>query len=253
MMAKIATAAELGFWKVGHRLFPERHALHIFHSDHYLRHNARRLEHLASLRIPVTGQKVLEVGAGIGDHSNYYIDRGCPITITEARPDSVKYLQKRFPAHDVQLLDLEAAKPPANGPFDIVHCYGLLYHLGNPDQALDFLGAHCQKTLLLETCVSFGDELDTHLISERQIDPSQAYSGTGCRPTRPWIFKKLGSLFEFVYCPETQPNLEEFPLDWTSPKQHLAPLSRAVFIASRTPIENPLLSAKLVPVQRRHE
>lgn len=46
-----------------------------FHSYDYLRHNARRLEHLASLGLPITGRSVLEVGAGIGDHSHFYIDR----------------------------------------------------------------------------------------------------------------------------------------------------------------------------------
>src|SRR5262245_59527575 len=40
-----------------------------FHSDSYRRHNARRLEHLASLRLAVAHATVLEVGAGVGDHS----------------------------------------------------------------------------------------------------------------------------------------------------------------------------------------
>jgi hypothetical protein len=34
-------------------------ALESFHSDHYLRHNARRLEHLATLNISVSGKRVL--------------------------------------------------------------------------------------------------------------------------------------------------------------------------------------------------
>ena len=46
-----------------------------FFHPQYVRHNARRLEHLASLRIPVVRMTVLEVGAGIGDHSHYYMDR----------------------------------------------------------------------------------------------------------------------------------------------------------------------------------
>src|SRR5438045_3527021 len=57
-----------------------------FHSWHYLRHTSRRLEHLASLSIPIFNTSVLEAGAGVGDHSHYYLDRGCQITITEARP-----------------------------------------------------------------------------------------------------------------------------------------------------------------------
>src|SRR5262249_51294506 len=73
-----------------------------FRSDGYLRHNARRLEHLASLQIPVAGLSVLEIGAGIGDHSHYYIDRDCVITITEARSENLEWLKKRYPTCKVQ-------------------------------------------------------------------------------------------------------------------------------------------------------
>ena len=37
------------------------------HSENYLRINGRRLEHLASLGLPLDGRTVLEVGAGLGD------------------------------------------------------------------------------------------------------------------------------------------------------------------------------------------
>jgi hypothetical protein len=70
-----------------------------FHTLHYLRHNARRLEHLASLQVPVAGKSVLEVGAGIADHSHYYMDRDCTITITEARKENLQYLKMRYRLH----------------------------------------------------------------------------------------------------------------------------------------------------------
>jgi SAM-dependent methyltransferase len=223
-----------------------------FHSDMYIRHTARRLEHLASLRIPVAGLSVLEVGAGIGDHTSYYLDRGCRITVSDARSENVDYIKKRFPACDVQLLDME--HPPAiqAGPFDLVHCYGLLYHLKNPEQALEFLGRSARKMLFLETCVSFGDTEAINDVGEVQSDPTQAWSGVGCRPTRPWLFRKLKGLFEYVYVPKTQPNHEEFPIDWTAPAKHEAPFSRAVFIASREKLDNPLLEPSLMPRQIRH-
>jgi SAM-dependent methyltransferase len=224
-----------------------------FHSLHYLRHNARRLEHLASLRIPMAGMSVLEIGAGIGDHSHYYMDRGCSITITEVRPENLKYLRMRYPRNNVQFLDMEHPHIVDGSPFDIVHCYGVLYHLNDPGKALEFLAQVTRKILLLETCVSFGETEDIHLISEDRADPSQARSGTGCRPTRPWLFKALRDLFEYVYVPKTQPNHEEFPLDWTAPEQHRAPFVRAIFIASRETLANELLTASLISRQVRHE
>jgi len=224
-----------------------------FHSDHYFRHNARRLEHLASLRIPVTGRTVLEVGAGIGDHSHYYTDRSCKVTMTEARPENLRWLKKRYPDHDVQLLDLEMPSPVPKSPFEHVHCYGTLYHLSNPLSALQFLGQSCSGMMFLETCVSFGSSSEINLVNERQSDPTQAFSGKGCRPTRRWIFETLQQLFTHVYIPKTQPNHEEFPLDWANPAKHHSILSRAVFIASRQPIQNDLLVPELIDVQVRHE
>jgi hypothetical protein len=101
-----------------------------FQSHDYLRHNSRRLEHLASLRIPVSGSRVLEVGAGIGDHSHYFLDRGCTLTVTEARPENLAALRARYPRVDVQALDLEHPRELPGAPYEIVYCYGLLYHLG---------------------------------------------------------------------------------------------------------------------------
>ncbi len=224
-----------------------------FHSNHYLRHNARRLEHLASLRIRVAELSVLEVGAGAGDHTHYYLDRGCRVTVTEARTENLEYLKKRYPACCVQHLDLDRPAPVDGSPFDVVHCYGLLYHLQSPGAALAYLASNTMKYLFLETCVSFGQEAEVNNVSERRSDLTQACSGTGCRPTRNWVFGRLQELFEFVYVPLSQPNHEEFPVDWTKPERHVAPLQRAIFIGSREPIENGSLMRGLPDLQHRHD
>ncbi len=217
-----------------------------FHSRHYLNHNARRLEHLASLRIPVSNKSVLEVGAGIGDHSGYYIFRNCPITITEARAENLELLKARYPGVPVQFLDMDNPSTPASAPFDLVHCYGLLYHLQKPEQALKFLGRCTQEILFLETCVSFGDDDAVNLVEEDQNSTTQSFTGLGCRPTRPWLFKQLHDVFEYVYVPKTQPYHGEFPLDWSAPEKHKADLQRAIFIASREPLKNEILTQRLI-------
>jgi hypothetical protein len=252
MLNKIETKTRSIIRSMGYDLVRHHAPVQFFHSDHYLRHTARRLEHLASLRIPVAGMSVLEVGAGIGDHSHYYLDRGCGLTITEARADNLDYLRRRYPDQRIEFLDMEAPAPIQGAPFDLVHCYGLLYHLSNPQQALAFLGQNTTKMLFLETCVSFGDGEATNAIAEAQAQPTQACSGTGCRPTRGWIFKQLQSHFEYVYLPMTQPCHEEFPLDWNAPEKHPADLQRSIFIASRTPLDNDQLTPRLVFQQTRH-
>jgi SAM-dependent methyltransferase len=222
-----------------------------FHTWHYLRHNARRLEHLASLGIPVFNKSVLEVGAGIGDHTHYYLDRGCKVTITEPREENLIYLRKRYPEMDVRELDLERPNSNVEGRWDVVHCYGLLYHLQNPGPALQFMAKRNGSLLLLETCVSFGSGMKENLTPEDQKMATQAFSGTGCRPTRDWIVEELKKLYEHVYCTKTQPNHDEFPLDWTRPEAHKG-LSRAVFVASRQPLDTPALTKEIPLLQIRH-
>lgn len=228
---------------------PEWH----FHSSRYLRDNSRRLEHLASLRIPVAGMSVLEVGAGIGDLSHYFIDRGCNITITEARYKNLKYLKNRYPKCDVKFLNMENPSSVTGYPFDIVFCYGLLHHLSNPAQAITFMSQQTGKILFLETCVSFGEKGKINLTNELKSNPTQAFSGIGCRPARSWVFNQIKRHFEYVYLPKTQPNNKEFPIDWTTHKKHKPDCQRAIFIASREPIENEMLTSSLIMKQTRHE
>lgn len=248
-MRKLKASAHAFLWKRGWKLVPAN--VSEFRSDTYTRHNARRLEHLASLGIPVRGMTVLEVGAGIGDHSHYFIDRECRMVITEAHPENLRYLRHRYPEHDVRFLNIESPAPPTGAPFDLVYCYGLLYHLSNPEQALTFLSATCRKMLFLETCLSHGD--DNRRVVEDGDGATEAYSGIGCRPTRSWLFGKLRELFEYVYIPRTQPNHEEFPIDWTDPAKHRMDIfKRAIFVASRERIDNDMLVPTLLDRQTRH-
>lgn len=218
-----------------------------FRSDYYLHINAKRLEHLESLGIPVNNKTVLEVGAGIGDLSHYYLNKGCQITITDCREINLRYLKIRYPDCNIKYLNME--NPTETNHHDMIHCYGLLYHLSNPKQAIQFFGKNCD-ILFLETCVSFGSEESVNFVSEDKYDPAQSMSGIGCRPTRTWILQQLKYYFPFVYTPKTQPNHQEFPIDWTLHENHHG-LARAIFIASKEAIHNELLTTELLDTQER--
>ena len=223
-----------------------------FHSDHYLRHNQRRLEHLASLGLDLLGKSVLEVGAGVGDHTSFFIDRGCNVLVTEARPENIAILRRRFPSVRVETLDMDnlAGAPPRSA--QIVYCYGLLYHLRDPGTALRYMGECCTDMMLLETCVSYGDQEEINSCYEPPEDPTQSFVAVGCRPTRRWIFNRLRESFPHVYMPTTQPNHPEFPLDWQTPATPAAQFTRAVFVASRKPIVSSVLKEEIPMVQVRH-
>jgi hypothetical protein len=213
----------------------------LFPSDWFVRHNQRRQEHLATLGLPLAGRTVLEVGAGIGDHSSFFLDRGCDLTISEARSESVDVIRERYPGCRVLALDLDAPGDTLAGErFDVVYAYGILYHLSEPREALSFLAERCGSLLLLETCVSFGDESVLNPVPEPAGDLAQSFHGTGCRPTRPWVFNALEEHFRYVTMPRTQPWHPEFPLDWTAPVKGPF-LTRAIFVASRERLHNDLL------------
>jgi len=216
-----------------------------FHSHFYQRHNRRRQEHLASLRLNLANATVLEVGAAIGDHTDFFLDRGCSVVTTEARPESLELLKARYPGQEyphveVRSLDLDHPDDRFADVFDIVYCYGVLYHLSRPAQAIEFMASHCRGVLLLETRVSYGDGEAVNPCQESPSNPVQSIWGRGCRPTRDWVYSQLRRNFEFVYLTRTQPFHEEFPIDWTCPPPPDL-RTRSVFVASRHPLENDLL------------
>ncbi len=222
-----------------------------FWSRFYMRHNQRRLEHLATLNLPIEGRSVLETGAGIGDHTSFFVDRGCKVIAIEPRPANVRVLKRRFPTLDVVQLDLDSLEGKEPIFSEIVYCYGTLYHLSKPREALEFLARCCKAMFLLETCVlPREDDEEPDLVPELASSPSQSLTGIGCRPTRKWIQKELSRLYPYVYIPVTQPYHEEFPIDWTARFESKS-LTRAIFVASRAPLENQLLTTELPARQRR--
>jgi len=226
---------------------PDSRAL--FQSDLYTRHNARRLEHLASLHLDLSGRSVLELGAGIGDHSTFFLDRGCRVTAIEPRAENVAVIRSRmslFPSvwdpdrltviqagvEDIDTLHLE--------PHEVVYCYGLLYHLTEPESALEKAARVCRDIFLLETKV----RLPAHgaEVSEDPENCTNAVSGAAKYMTRADLGQALLDLFPNVYEPTVQVAHEQFPQDWQNAALEQWPI-RTVFVSSREPLTSPWLRA----------
>lgn len=199
------------------------------------------MEHLATLDLPLTSRTVLELGAGIGDHTTFFLDRGCKVTVVEGRSENLEILRQSFASEGkwaegsdftVVQADLDVPETVELVPHDIVFCYGLLYHLKNPFRLLKWAAPLCKDLMLCETCVTYDDTSNGGNVNENAVSPTQALNGIGARPTRRQIMAALRKLFPHVYVPTTQPWHEEFPTDWTLPGP-LARSSRAIFIAAR--------------------
>ncbi len=208
--------------------------------------NTARQSHLASLGLDLKGKTVLEVGAGIGLHTPFFLDRGCSVTVTDGRPENVAEIARRHPGVKTAIVDLEQDRPIELGRFDVIYCYGLLYHLSNPQRALARLADVCDGQLLLETAVSPGTHDELLLVRDPDAF-NQAISGIGCRPTRLWILNRLKSLFGYGYIPRTQPDHVDFPADWVHTP--IQTMHRSIFVGSRTPLALPTLTDQVTNEQ----
>lgn len=221
----------------------------LFRSDLYTRHNARRLEHLASLHLDLSGRTVLELGAGIGDHSTFFLDRGCRVTALEPRDENVAVIRSRMSqcptvwdpdrltviqagVEDLDALRLE--------PHEVVYCYGLLYHLTAPEAALESAARACRGILLLETKVRLPAQW-VHVQEDPQ-NCTNGVSGAAKILTRAELGDVLLNLFPHVYEPTVQVAHEQFPRDWNNVPPDKWPI-RTVFVSSREPLTSPWLRA----------
>jgi methyltransferase family protein len=221
----------------------------VFETPDALHINRARLDHLASLGLDIDGKRVIEVGAGIGLLGEFFERRGCRLLATEGRADNLAEIARRFPSREIRQVDLDRDHDlTALGRFDFAFCYGTLYHLAKPREALAAL-AGVADTLLLETCLTPGRHTDVHLVREGPSH-NQAIAGVGCRPTRPWIMETLRALWGHAYTTTDQPDHPDFETDWLVPYKHGN--HRAVFVASRTPIARPKLTEVLPDRQPRH-
>lgn len=221
-----------------------------FRNPAYLRMNARRLEHLAGLGLPIAGRDVLEVGAGIGDLTSFFLDRGCRVTAIEPRAENRAYFATQYddpaawPARPLRILPGDAwslsvrgAVPP---PFGRV-LYGLLSHLDRPLDALQEMAASCTDLMVLETRVSYAADERLEAEAEDGENPTNAVSGRASLPSRRWVYARLAELFAHVYMPLTQPAHPQFCLNWRSREPPPPGRYRAIFVASRRELVNSVL------------
>jgi len=220
----------------------------VFLTPEALAINEARLCHLASLGLDLAGKTVLEVGGGIGLHTCFFESLGCRVTFTDGRSENVAEVKRRYPHRTTALLDLDQETDITRlGSFDVVYCYGTLYHLAKPQEALRALARVCRQMILLETCVTPGDKELLHPLQEPASNPNQAVAGVGCRPTRPWVLRQLKESFGWGYASVTQPLHPDFERNWLEPAPRK--LYRAVFVGSKQPLALPTLSESLRQLQ----
>lgn len=156
---------------------------------------------LRTVKIPqdLTGKTVLDCGAWDGFFSFLAEARGATVVATDStehswgRPEPLGFdFAKSILGSSVTkyVSDFYDLHPKVIGQFDIVFCFGLLYHLKYPYRALEVLYDLTREMLIIETVVMGNDTDDPIMTFYRDIDRNVHYFA----PNVPGILKMLLSV-----------------------------------------------------------
>jgi 2-polyprenyl-3-methyl-5-hydroxy-6-metoxy-1,4-benzoquinol methylase len=216
----------------------------VFDSPDALAINTARMEHLGSLGLPIAGRTVLDVGSGVGRLAQFFVDQGCKVTCVDGREENIGGLRSRYPGLEAHVANVETDSFARFGMFEIVFCYGLLYHLENPLAGLRNIASVCGDLLFLETMVTDHSEPIARLADEPNTTQNQSLGRFGTRPSPAFVAMALNRLgFPFIYAPKTPPHHADFRFDWTNRLDCLRDghLLRCIFVASRRELSNSTL------------
>jgi SAM-dependent methyltransferase len=215
-----------------------------FDTEAALAINHARLAWLEAADLPLNAGRVLDIGAGVGHFISHYKKHGCTVVAADGRADNIQELIRRHPDVEAHVVDAHDIDATVAGTFDVVHCFGLLYHLEDPVRALRRFAAICNRFMVLETMVCDAAAPVTLLADETKT-VSQALRGLGCRPSPSFLALALNRVgFRHVYGASRAPRHQDFLFEWrdnlgTTRDGH--PL-RVVLVASHEPIDSPLLT-----------
>lgn len=137
-----------------------------------------------------SNQSLLEVGCGHGDIGAAFADLGAHVTCSDAVAEHLVVAAERHPAVQIVRADLDAGWPFAKR-YDLLLHLGLLYHLADPEAALQqALGA--ADHVVIETVVADSDD-PTLSISTTEKGYDQAYNRIGCRPSPAFVERVLAA------------------------------------------------------------
>lgn len=215
----------------------------VFDLPHALRLTRARQEWLREVfpalreRLPLVS--ALDVACGVGHFTGFLRDAGFHVLACDARPEHVAEAQRRYPDVAVRLLDVETDEMAACGKFDLVLCFGLLYHLENPFRAIRNLSAVTRYVLLIESVVLPHKEPVAWLSDEPSSEDQGVRFVSFC-PSEPCLVGMCYRAgFPFVYRATVMPNHPDFRASLWSRR------ARTILVASKQKLKVPFL--RLMP------
>jgi len=211
----------------------------VFDADHYAKLNASRgtvvSALLADLRHGLELRTAIDVGCGVGYFSELLRADGFEVTAVDGRAENVAEALRRHGNIQFHQFNAEDPELAGLGPFDLCFCFGLLYHLENPLQAIRNLRALTKSVLLVESVTFPGSEPIMALIDE-EIFEDQGLQHFAFYPTEACLIKMFYRAgFSHVYGLTNQPK---------HPHYHAsagARRTRTMLAASLRPLQSEML------------
>lgn len=196
---------------------------------------------LSEIKSPLGLQTTVDVGCGLGYFSGLLLSLGFEVTAVDGRAENVEEARRRYPNVSFSQCNAEDPKLKEIGQFDLVFCFGLLYHLENPLLAMRNLHEMTRKALFVEGVIFPGEEPSMALVDEEAHD-DQGLNHIAFYPTEACLVKMLyRSGFSHVYGFVRQPEHPDYQAGPSSRRV------RTVLLASRSSIDSQLLVAMPEP------
>lgn len=218
----------------------------VFDEGAYMAVNRVRLELVSQFLPPIIRDcqitTALDAGCGYGFFSNHLTELGLAVAAFDARAANVDETRRRYPTVVCYVHDVEDQRVLELGSFDLVCCFGLLYHLENPFRAIRHLSALTRKVMLVESRVA-PDPRPMAALVDDFVGDDQALRAIAFVPSEAAIVRMLyASGLEAVYRLSAFPDHNEFR---RGPRRKGR---RTVLVGTRIPLHVPQL--RLVPSAR---
>ena len=186
---------------------------------------------ISQLKPALNLSNALDAGCGVGFFSQMLTECGLNVCGFDGRADNTVEARRRFPKIPFAEADIEDPAIFELGSFDLVLCFGLIYHVENPLLAMRHLRALTEKCLLLES-MCLPDNESTMLLREEPRQEDQSLTDMACYPSEGSLVKMLYRAgFPAVYRVTPLPEHDDF----RETPEHLR--RRTVLLASIEPID----------------
>ena len=194
---------------------------------------------VARLKPALELSNAVDVGCGVGFFSQTLLDCGLNVCGFDGRGENVAEARRRFPHIPFEQGDLEEPVILQLGQFDLVLCFGLLYHLQNPLLAIRNLRRLTQKCLLLES-MCLPEEKTSLLLRVEPRQGDQSLTDVACYASESTLVKMLyragyGKVYRVTPLPDHE--------DFRETAEHAR--RRTVLLASVAPID--VAGFRLIP------